>query len=54
MATTKVQSIGLIVELCGVGSLAAATALSVHHLPIAVTLVGGAVAYLVGQKLRTA
>ncbi|MGA2481725.1 MAG: hypothetical protein ABSF92_01240 [Candidatus Acidiferrales bacterium] len=54
MTSTKKQSIGQIVQLAGVVSLAAAAAMSLHHIPIAVALIGGAAAYLIGRKLRTA
>jgi hypothetical protein len=53
MATAKQQFIGQIVQLAGAVSLAAAMVMSVHDVAIAVTLIGGAVAYLVGRKLRS-
>ncbi len=54
MSTVKRQFIGQIIQLAGAVSLAAAAVMSVHHLAIAVTLIAGAAAYLVGRKLRTA
>ena len=53
MQGPKRQFIGQIVQLAGAVSLAAAMAMSVHHAAIAVTLIGGAAAYLVGRKLRS-
>ncbi len=54
MPTANRQFIGQILQLAGVVSLAAAAVMSVHHVAIAVTLIAGAAAYLVGRKLRTA
>jgi len=54
MAESKRQFIGQIVQLAGAVSLAAAMVMSVHHAAIAVTLIGGAAAYFVGRKLRSA
>lgn len=54
MTSAKRQSIGQIVQLAGAVSLAAAAAMSLHHMAIAVTLIGGAAAYLAGRKLRSA
>ena len=54
MTSQKRQLIGWIVQLAGVVSLAGAAAMSLHHIPIAVALIGGAVAYLAGRKLRSA
>ncbi len=54
MPESKRQFVGQIVQLAGGVSLAAAAVMSVHHVAIAVTLIGGAAAYLVGRKLRRA
>ena len=48
----KTVFVGEIVQLCGVGGLATGVILSLHHIPAAVALIGGGVAYYVGQKLR--
>jgi hypothetical protein len=53
MAIANRQFIGQVVQLAGAASLAAAMVMSVHHVAIAVSLIGGAAAYLVGRKLRT-
>jgi hypothetical protein len=48
----NVQFIGEIAQVCGVVAVVAGVVLSLHHWPAAVALVGGAVAYYVGKKLR--
>jgi hypothetical protein len=48
----NVQFIGEITQIAGVASGVAGVVLSLHHWPAAVALVGGAVAYYVGKKLR--
>ncbi len=50
--TTKLQRIGLIVELCGGGAFLAGTVLSIHHYAIGAFFVGGAAAFFVGRKLH--
>jgi hypothetical protein len=52
MLVAKAQSIGLILEMAGVASVVAGVVLSLHHWPAAVALVGGAVTYSLGKKLR--
>jgi hypothetical protein len=44
-SNAHLESIGMIVEIAGV-------ALSLHHWPAAVALIGGGVAYIIGKKLR--
>lgn len=46
------QFIGVVVELAGIAAVVGGVVLSLHHWPAAVALLGGAVAYLVGKKLR--
>jgi hypothetical protein len=50
--TTQLQKIGQIAELAGVGAFAGGVILSIHHYAIGALCVGGALAYLVGKKLR--
>ena len=45
-------TIGYIVQLCGVGAFALGAILSLHHIPIGASFVGGAAAFYVGQKIR--
>jgi hypothetical protein len=58
MATTNATSganleyIGMIVQIGGVASVVAGVVLSLHHWPAALALLGGAVAYFIGKKLR--
>jgi hypothetical protein len=49
---TKLQKIGLIVELCGGGAFLAGTVLSIHHYAVGAFFVGGAAAFFVGRKLH--
>ena len=49
---TKLQNIGLVVELCGGGAFLAGTVLSIHHYAIAAFFLGGAAAFFVGRKLH--
>jgi len=48
----KTVFIGEVTQIAGVAAIVAGLALSLHHWPIAVALIGGAVAYLAGKKLR--
>ena len=48
----NVQFIGEITQVAGVVAVVAGLMLSLHHWPAAVALVGGAVAYYAGKKLR--
>ena len=48
----NVQFVGEVVQVAGVVAVVAGVVLSLHHWPAAVALVGGAVAYYVGKKLR--
>jgi hypothetical protein len=48
----KAAFIGKVVQLSGVVSAAVGLVLSFHHIPAAVTLIGGGVAYFVGIKLQ--
>jgi hypothetical protein len=51
-SSAHVEFIGMIVEIAGVASAVAGVVLSLHHWPAAAALIGGAVAYVVGKKLR--
>ena len=53
-ANAHVQFIGEITQICGVISAVAGVVLSLHHWPIALALIGGAVAFYTGKKLRAA
>ena len=46
------EFIGMVVQIAAVASVVAGVVLSLRHWPAAVALIGGAVAYLVGKKLR--
>jgi hypothetical protein len=50
--SAHVQFIGEITQLAGVAAVVAGLVLSLHHWPVAAALVGGAVAFYVGKKLR--
>jgi len=47
-----IEFIGMVVQISGVASVVAGVVLSLHHWPAAVALIGGAVAYFIGKKLR--
>jgi len=51
MAASK-TTIGYLVQLGGIGAFAVGAILSIHHLAIAATFVGGAAAFYVGEKIR--
>jgi len=46
------EFVGLIVEIAGIAAVVAGVVLSLHHWPAAVALIGGGVAYFIGEKLR--
>jgi len=46
------EFIGMVTQIAGVASVVAGVVLSLRHWPAAVALIGGAVAYLIGKKLR--
>ena len=46
------KTIGYIVQLAGIGAFAVGAVLSVHHVAIAASFVGGAAAVYVGNKIR--
>lgn len=46
--------VGFFVKLAGVGGIATGVVMSLHHVPAAVALIGGGVAYFVGRKLSGA
>jgi hypothetical protein len=52
MSNPKFVFIGEITQISGVISVVAGLVLSLHHWPVAAALIGGAVAYFVGKKLR--
>ena len=52
MAASK-KTIGYIVQLSGVASCTVGAILSVHHVAIAGAFLAGAVAFYVGDKIRT-
>jgi hypothetical protein len=52
MSVSK-TTLGYIVQACGLGAFVVGGILSVHHVAIAATFLGGAAAYYVGEKIRT-
>jgi|HubBroStandDraft_1064217.scaffolds.fasta_scaffold1236665_1 hypothetical protein len=46
-------TLGYIVQLGGIAAFTVGAALSLHHLPIGISFLGGAVAFYVGKKIRT-
>lgn len=46
-------TIGYLVQLGGVGAAAAGAVLSLHHAAIAICFLTGAVAFYVGEKVRS-
>jgi Flp pilus assembly protein TadB len=52
MANAKAVFIGEIAQLGGVAAMVAGLVMSLHHWPVAVALIGGGTAYVVGKKLR--
>jgi hypothetical protein len=44
---------GYIVQLGGIASFTLGAIFSVHHIAIGASFIGGAVAFYVGEKLRT-
>ncbi len=51
MSASK-KTIGYIVQLAGVAAFAVGAVLSVHHIAIAASFIGGAAAAYVGKKVR--
>jgi hypothetical protein len=51
MSASK-TTIGYLVQLGGIGAFAVGAILSVHHMVIGATFIGGAAAFYVGQKIR--
>ena len=51
--SSKATTIGYIVQLCGVAAFTVGAILSVHHVAIGASFIGGAAAFYVGEKLRT-
>jgi hypothetical protein len=45
-------TIGYIVQLSGIAAFALGAILSLHHVPIGASFVGGAAAFYVGLKIR--
>jgi hypothetical protein len=52
MSASK-TTIGYLVQLGGLGAFAAGAVLSLHHLAVGATFIGGAAAFYVGQKIRS-
>ena len=52
MANAKAVFIGEVTQIAGVAAMVAGVVLSLHHWPAAAALIGGAVAFYVGKKLR--
>lgn len=52
MANLNMQFIGEMAQIGGVAAVVAGLVLSLHHWPAAAALIGGAMAYVVGKKLR--
>jgi hypothetical protein len=46
-------TLGYIVQLGGIAAFTVGAALSLHHLPIGISFLGGAAAFYVGKKIRT-
>jgi hypothetical protein len=46
-------TISYIVQLCGIGAFAAGAVLSLHHIAVGATFIGGAAAFYVGGKIRS-
>jgi len=51
-STSKMQTIGQIVELAGIAAFVVGMILSVHHYAIGAFFVGGAAAYFIGKELH--
>jgi len=51
--TISKTTISYIVQLGGIAAFTIGAILSAHHLPIAVSFLGGAAAFYVGEKMRT-
>ena len=49
---TRLQFIGIVLEIAGVVSVAGGVILSLHHWPAAAALIGGGTAFFVGKKFR--
>jgi len=46
-------TLGYIVQLAGLASITAGAIFSVHHLALGAAFLGGAVAFFVGEKIRS-
>jgi len=46
-------TLGYFVQLGGIGALVVGAILSVHHVAIAASFLGGAAAFYIGEKIRT-
>ena len=46
-------TLGYIVQLGGIAAFTVGAALSLHHLPIGISFLGGAAAFYVGKKIRS-
>ena len=53
VSSGHLEYVGLMVEISGVASVVAGVVLSLHHWPAAAALIGGAVAFVIGKKLRS-
>ena len=51
--SSKLITIGYIVQLGGIASFTLGAIFSVHHVAIGAAFIGGAAAFYVGEKLRT-
>jgi hypothetical protein len=54
MTTVSTKSLGQYVQLVGIGAFVAGAILSVHHYAIGACIIGGAVAYYIGEKMKAA
>lgn len=52
-SNNKIVMTGYIVQLGGIASFTLGAIFSVHHIAIGASFIGGAVAFYVGEKLRT-
>ena len=52
VAAQSKQSVGLYVQMAGVGAFLAGVVLSLHHFATGICLIAGAAAYFIGKKMR--
>ena len=47
------KTVGYIVQLSGIGAFTIGAILSLHHIPIGASFLGGAAAFYIGEKIRS-